>query len=97
VLLPLINCLLVRRTERTEYSRTLSVAACRIGAVLRVAIADGVRGFADAREGGRVDEIRQRLAALYGVQGRLVFEPSERGGTHAIIEIPYEPADGDHR
>jgi len=97
VLLPLIDCLLVRRTERTEYSRTISVAACRIGAVLRVAIADGVRGFADAREGGRVDEIRQRLAALYGVQGRLVFEPSERGGTHAIIEIPYEPADGDHR
>ena len=97
VLLPLIDGLLGRRTERTECSRTISVAVRRIGAVLRVAIADGDCGFAEARDGGRVDDIHQRLAALYGQHGRLAFEPSVRGGTRAIIEIPYEPADSDHR
>jgi LytS/YehU family sensor histidine kinase len=65
--------------------------------MLRVEIADSGRGFAP---GGNSDDLRSlqnRLHALYGDEGTLVFEALSDRGTRAIIEIPYESTHRGHR
>jgi hypothetical protein len=90
IVLPLVTALLARRD-----TAGIRVSARRAGDALRMSIADGARGFSDVSD-GTLDDIRQRLHALYGDRGCLALDPPEACGT-AIIEIPYEATDGHHR
>ncbi|MBL8524442.1 MAG: histidine kinase [Betaproteobacteria bacterium] len=71
-------------------SRVFTAAGDRI----RVAVKDTGRGLTDApvQAGGGVglSNIRERLIALYGDQGKLTLESNEPKGVVATIEIPAE-------
>lgn len=97
ILLPLIDHILIHGTSLPGGSGTLQVAARSATGMLRVEIADSGRGFAP---GGNSDDLRSlqnRLHALYGDEGTLVFEALSDRGTRAIIEIPYESTHRGHR
>ena len=48
-------------------------------------------GAAGTAGGGvGLDNVRERLAALYGGQARLQIEPNTPSGTIVTIEVPYE-------
>jgi histidine kinase len=93
IMLPLVTALLARRGAAD--TAAISVTAQRAGDALRMSIADGAGGFSHSTD-GTVDDIRQRLHALYGERGRLTFDPLHACGA-AIVEIPYEATDGHHR
>jgi hypothetical protein len=65
------------------------------GERIRVIVKDTGRGLTDApvQSGGGVGltNIRERLIALYGDEGRLTLESNEPKGVIASIEIPAEP------
>jgi LytS/YehU family sensor histidine kinase len=58
--------------------------------LLRLEIIDTGMGFNPGRKDGLgLANIRERLQALYGNDGRLVIEENQPGGVKAIIEVPY--------
>ena len=63
----------------------------RDGAVA-IIVTDTGRGFTDQPGTGGVGvaNVRERLAALYGDQGRLRFTENRPKGVRAIIEVPYD-------
>ncbi len=72
-------------------SLTLSAGASH--GILRVAVADTGLGFgvrAAPGTGVGLDNVRERLAALYGRRARLMVEANTPSGTIATIEVPYE-------
>lgn len=59
------------------------------GNTLRVTVADDGVGFgADAGNGIGLTNVRETLASLFGVQGRLTVEPAAQGGVVATIAVP---------
>ncbi len=65
-----------------------------VGSRIRVAVKDTGRGLTDTptQAGGGVglSNIRERLIAIYGDQGRLTLESNEPRGVIATIEVPAE-------
>lgn len=60
---------------------------------LRVVVADTGRGVAESpAEGLGLANIRERLAALYGAEGRLTLEANHPCGAIATLEIPQRSA-----
>jgi LytS/YehU family sensor histidine kinase len=60
--------------------------------LLRVTVADTGLGFGIGTTPGTgvgLDNVRERLAALYGGQAHLVVETNTPAGTIATIEVPY--------
>jgi hypothetical protein len=58
---------------------------------LRVTVADTGRGFADSiGTGVGLENIRERLGALYGEGAKLTLESNAAGGVIATIEVPME-------
>jgi hypothetical protein len=58
---------------------------------LRLTVADTGRGFADSiGTGVGLENIRERLAALYGDNAKLTLESNAAGGVIATIEVPME-------
>jgi hypothetical protein len=71
---------------------SLTLGADVVNGNVRVTVADTGLGFgAAARPGMGVGlaNVRERLAALYGGQARLVVEANTPSGTIATIEVPY--------
>ncbi len=67
---------------------------------LRVAVADNGLGFGVADTAGTgigLNNIRERLAGLFGDNAALVISPNAPTGAQVAIEIPYEPNNGNHR
>ncbi len=59
-------------------------------ATLRIAVSDngvGMAGDTDAAGAG-LDNVRARLAALFGDRGRLILQNNEQGGVTATLELP---------
>ena len=75
---------------------TVRVAAEIVDGHLRVSVADSGLGFdpdnntATRGTGLGLSNIRERLALLYGNQGRLTVRPNAPVGTIVEIELPYE-------
>jgi hypothetical protein len=67
---------------------------------LRVAVADSGLGFGVADTTGTgigLNNIRERLAGLFGDKAALVISPNAPTGAQVAIEIPYDPGNGSHR
>jgi signal transduction histidine kinase len=47
-----------------------------------------------AREGVGLRNTRERLAQLYGADGRLALRPAEGGGVEAEVSLPWRAAEG---
>ncbi|HEX4597694.1 MAG TPA: histidine kinase [Burkholderiaceae bacterium] len=59
---------------------------------LRVAVSDTGLGFGAAGSGGSgvgLNNVRERLQALFGARGRLTIEPNSPNGTIATVVVPY--------
>jgi len=70
---------------------TVTITAQARDGKTRIAVADTGRGFSDMPgEGVGLANIRERLEALYGEQGRLTLEANEPSGVRATIEVPKE-------
>ena len=71
---------------------TLTLSAAVVDGCVRVAVSDTGLGFgvAGASGGGvGLNNVRERLQALFGSRARLVIEPNSPTGTIATIEVPY--------
>ena len=72
---------------------SLTLGADIVHGRLRVTVADTGLGFGAAGTAGGgvgLDNVRERLAALYGGQARLQIEANTPSGTIVTIEVPYE-------
>jgi hypothetical protein len=73
----------------------LTLTADVVNGNLRVAVSDTGLGFgAGGSPGGGVglNNVRERLQALFGGRARLTIEPNSPNGTIATIEVPYTVA-----
>jgi hypothetical protein len=97
VLLPLIDHVLAHGFAPLAASGLIGITARIAAGKLRVEVADSGQGFASGTEDNDLHDIQDRLRALYGSEGALAFEPTDRRGTRAVMEIPHESADGHRR
>jgi len=98
ILLPLVDHLLVvSRYDDETASRTVRIVARVDASRVRVELSAFGENRAADRDRDVLIDIRERLHALYGDLGRLGLESTDAPGTRVIMEIPYEPPDGDHR
>jgi hypothetical protein len=71
----------------------VTIRADAVGDKLRVAVADTGRGFSDTPGTGvGLTNIRERLAALYGAEGKLIIEAQQPHGVIATIQVPRDGA-----
>ncbi len=97
MLLPLIDHALVYGLEPSQAGGSIRIDT-RIGnGKLCLAITDSGAGFVPGGDGGDLDNIGERLFALYGDDAVFRLERVQDRGTQAILEIPYEPADRSDR
>jgi len=95
LMLPLIHAVVVgrSRTSQPQPPRRILASARIADGRLRVRLVhDAVTGTG-AVDHHELDGIRRRLQALYRNEASLVMPH----GTAAILELPFEPADSDHR
>jgi hypothetical protein len=94
LMLPLIHHLVVPRRPVSRPPALIVADAHVVDDRLRVRIVhDGTTPFASALDDADLAGIGQRLQALYRGNATLAIDH----GTRAVLEIPFEPADGDHR
>jgi hypothetical protein len=97
MLLPLIDHALVYGFEKSQSDGTVRID-CTVGdGKLRLTVTDSGAGFLPGGNEADLQDIRERLDALYGRDAQFRSERLDALGTRAILEIPYETADRSHR
>ena len=97
IMLPLVGHALVHRDPMRPGTSTIGLSARQAGSVLRLVVSGDPRSFDPGDARGDLAAIRERLSALYGGEGGIAFERGACEGIRAIVEIPYETADGSSR
>ena len=98
ILLPLIDHALQCGLQSARRGGALRIGFGFVGRTLRMTLGyDGAEFLAGAPGEAEVARIRDRLATLYGDAAGVELHTDDRQGTHLIMEIPHESADGDHR
>lgn len=89
LLLPLARCLLDARARSTHAPRDLRLAIAVAGPRLEVrAACSAWVGHTGADDS--LASLRERVAALYGTEARLVLAAGLQGGLEAVLDIPFE-------
>jgi len=87
---PLVENAVQHGLEESIDGGTISLRAEQENSTLRVTVADTGKGFASETSPGiGLANVRDRLAALYGQQGRLIITENQPSGVSAVIEVPY--------
>ncbi|MFL5538080.1 MAG: sensor histidine kinase [Longimicrobiaceae bacterium] len=100
VLQPLVENAVKHGVGRLKGVGRIRIEARRDGSRVVLRVCDngpGMEGDAPAREGVGLRNTRERLAELYGEEGRLALRPAEGGGVEAEVSLPFraaEPARG---
>ena len=92
ILQPLIENAIRHGVAKRSEPGTIEISARRDGDVLSLSVSDDGPGLgAEPRENGGVGlaNVRARLETLYGASGRLELRSNDRGGTIAVITIPF--------
>jgi len=96
LLISLVENAIKHGIEPSADGGTITIAARHSGASIDVTVTDTGRGIAP---GSRADgngvgltNIRERLAALYGADGRFTLEPAVPRGMRATLSVPFETA-----
>ena len=79
---------------------TLLISARAAAGRLRVIVADSGLGFGNGNTAGTgigLNNIRERLQALFGDRAALVISANAPTGAQVTIEVPLEGTDGNHR
>jgi len=98
LLISLVENAIKHGIEPSASGGTVTVRARRDGTSLVVTVEDTGRGLGSATRRGQgvgLANVRDRLAALYGTQGRFVLEPGDPAGARAILFIPFEAGETD--
>ncbi len=92
LLQPLVENSIQHGLEPKVEGGHIEVTAAREGARLVLTVRDGGVGLSATprADGFGVAQVRERLAAQYGVRASLALAPAEGGGTLARIELPWE-------
>jgi len=94
VLQSLVENAIKHALEPKPEGGSITVTADIANGSLRVTVADTGLGFGAAGKPGTgvgLNNIRERLAALYGGRAKFTLEANSPTGTIATIEVPYEP------
>jgi hypothetical protein len=88
---PLVENAVLHGIDPQIEGGAIEIRAQRNDGAVEIVVADTGKGFApDAPAGGvGIANVRERLTALYGDQGRLRFTENQPHGVRAIIEVPY--------
>ena len=93
LLISLVENAIKHGIEPAANGGTVSVLARREGSALVVTVHDTGRGLNAAFRGGQgvgLANVRDRLAALYGMHGQFTLESTRPSGTCATLVIPFE-------
>jgi signal transduction histidine kinase len=94
VLQSLVENAIKHALEPKPEGGSITVTADIANGGLRVTVADTGLGFGAAGKPGTgvgLNNVRERLAALYGGRAKFAIEANSPTGTIAKIEVPYEP------
>ena len=97
---PLVENAVIHGIDPQIEGGAIEIRAQRNDGAVEIIVADTGRGFSMGSHNGGVGitNVRERLAALYGDQGRLRFTENRPKGVRAIIEVPYaDNPSRDHR
>jgi len=96
ILLPLLDHGLFRGAVSAAPDGRIRLAAYVSAAKLRVEITASGAGFAAEDSKRQARDLHDRLRVLYGDRARLTFEAAGTAGSRAVLDIPYESANGGH-
>jgi signal transduction histidine kinase len=86
---PLVENAVLHGLDAMVDGGTITIRAEQKNATLRVTVADTGAGFGSGQSQGMgLANVRDRLKALYGQQGRLMITENQPTGVQAIIEVP---------
>jgi hypothetical protein len=94
VLQSLVENAIKHALEPKPEGGSITVTADIANGNLRVTVADTGLGFGAASKPGTgvgLNNVRERLAALYSGRARFTIEANSPSGTIATVEVPYEP------
>jgi len=97
MLLPLIDHALVHGLQPSSDIGSLAIRTEAAAGRLRLTVTDSGVSFLPDSNGGQLENIAQRLTALYGDDARFELDRMRERGTRATLEIPYEHADSSDR
>ncbi|MDH6593633.1 signal transduction histidine kinase [Variovorax sp. TBS-050B] len=100
LLQPLVENSIRHGLEPQVEGGEIAVRARRIDGELVIEVSDTGVGFdpavpaAPRQEGGGfgLDQVRERLAAMYGEAGRIELAAAPAGGTRAVLHLPLQPS-----
>ena len=95
MLLPLVDHAVSHGFAEPRTNGTIHVHTEIANGRARLEITDSGVGFLTTDDGDNITGIRERLLALYGDDARLDLDRAETAGTLAVMEIPFEQAQGD--
>ncbi len=95
ILLPLVDRFLAGEGPAATPTKAFVILARVTGGILRVELSGAEPGLI-ARSAMVLRDIRERLVALYGDRATLVVEAAGGTTVRLVVEIPHEPADGNH-
>jgi LytS/YehU family sensor histidine kinase len=94
LLISLVENAIKHGVEPSADGGTITITAAQAGASIVVTVADTGRGLAPGSrtdgDGVGLTNIRERLNALYGAEGRFTLEPAVPRGMRATLFVPYE-------
>lgn len=86
---PLVENAVQHGLEESIEGGTILIRAEQENSTLRVTVADTGKGFSSETSPGMgLANVRDRIAALYGQQGRLIITENQPSGVRAVIEVP---------
>jgi sensor histidine kinase YesM len=87
---PLVENAVIHGIDPLITGGRITISAHRYDSLLRVTVADTGVGFVEhSATGLGLANVRERLEALYGKNGRLLLMPHQPQGVEAVIEVPY--------
>ena len=90
---PLVENAVIHGLDATIEGGAIQIRAEQENGLLRITVADTGQGIgAGQSKGLGLANIRERLNALYGPQGRLIITENQPHGVKAVIEVPYAAA-----
>ena len=94
LLISLVENAIKHGVEPSADGGTITITAAQAGASIVVTVTDTGRGLAAGSrtdgDGVGLTNIRERLAALYGSEGRFTLEPAAPRGMRATLSVPLE-------
>ncbi len=92
MLLPLVDHAIAHGLAEAHAAGSIRIRSSIVEQTIRLEIADSGIGFLPEPGGTGIDDIRERLAELYGRDASLLLQKRDGGATEAVLELPVEQA-----